>query len=698
MIRALEVMQNLENGKALPFSFMLDDEGARFQYLHKRESGSEERREITYVYRTENAPLIVTVDCTYIAKHEMLTMAMRLFAEKTLEKNIRQLRILDLDQPDIPGTMIRGWNGGCVYDQKTRKNTAKEHFPPQQFTMWDLDLADEKVFYEDLKGRASLVLLPVWFLYGEDGGLWFAPEWGGSWRLEASAQGGKPSAWFELPCLDFTMMQTEEIQLPAVTIGTYEGQIGDGCVALRRAIYDEVTPTYNGEKPQPWAGYHAIGGSIPEFTPEFMEREMDLAASMGLENFVMASMWYRPPEGLPSPFSLEELHEMGVMAQSKAQYEISSFWEFNGDLEDKPSRFPHGLKKFAEDVEKRGMIMGLWYDPRINILTESWKNKNDFLTPYFHNQPNDKIWDMGLIDLGMESGRKFTIEMLEYMVEKHGAKYLWHDLNTDPRVRYWDHTEEEGRKGLKELAYYNGLCQTYDEFLQKHPDVWIEWCGGGGSMINLSILRRCHSLFIADYNDISYTEGEEPNTDINRAYRGWLNWILPPNYFSNMLAIPGNIYEKYPGIGMHNFLSQMSGQFIFNKIVSKWNLQDRADATRAIALFKSIRPYLCKDYWGLFPMNEDRQGWDGWQYHDSRTNSGVLFFFKQRDCKHDEESFEMRWPEKPEGINFYSLEGEIAITADGNKFKATMPGMAALVRYDQVEASGENEQALFTTM
>jgi alpha-galactosidase len=687
MIDIPQILAGLEKAD-VPFSFRIDSKPAELEFQHKRDKRRREG-EAVYAYAVNGCPLTVVVETRHVPAHNLLTYRFRIRAEQNITQRISDVRIFDLTAPEA--TTLRGWNGGCAYNVETGKNEAREHFPPMLYRIWDRELVSQgPVHYEDLLGRSSVVLLPVWMLYNESGGLWAGPEWSGSWSMDAEAADGGAAMNIALPLLDFRMLQGEEVQLPPVSLGTYKGSVWDGCVAMRRTIHDEFLPTINGEKPLPPVLCHAIGGSLPQFDAEGLDNEINVCASIGVEQFVFASPWYRPPKGTKTPFSLEQLRKMHPNTESVERYELTAWWEQCGLYEPDPERFPRGIKTFAEECEARGVILGLWYDPRINVMTAPHESLRDGLLPYKKMAPNDEAWDMGLIDMGSASGREIMLELLERMVVEFGARFLWHDLNTHPRRRYWDLFEQEGRKGLAELRHYNGSDEVYDEFMARHPGVWIEWCGGGGTMVNLGVLRRSHTLHIADFCGIR--DSEKPHSDPWRAMRTSLNWILPSVYINNHVSPPGGL-PAGEGMGMHNYITTLGGAVNLHQTISHWSDRDRADAALAVSVFKNIRRYLHKDFWSLLPLpaEDDYAGWDGWQFHDPETDSGVLMLFKRRDCEDAGVTVRPRWPDDWRDLRYTAMLGEASAAAGPDGLTIEMPSRGAILRYDR--AKGREGQA-----
>ncbi len=687
MITTADMLSGLEQG-SVPFSFEIDGDAAVLEFSHQRPKRRRQGKR-DFIYSVANAPITVVVETKNHPERDYMTYRIRLIAEQSVKQRISNVRIFEV--AGLDATAVRGWEGGYAPDrdasgEKWRIKTV----PPMLWKMWDKDLDSDEIAYQDLDGRSSCNLFPVWFLYNESGGLWYGPEWSGSWSMATGKDKNGAYAWFSLCMLDFEMLQGEEVQLPPVSLGAYQGSIGDGCVTLRRILRDDFMPTINGEKPLPPVSAHHIGGSIPELDWDGLKRAVDYYASIGMEQFIWASGWYRPPRGTKTPFSLDELKEMFPNTRDVADFERVAWWEQCGLYEPDAERFPEGIEAFVDYLKERGMVMGLWYDPRLNIFTDAQKQWRDALTRYKSVVPADKSYDLELIDMGREAGRECMFELLERFVVEFGAKHVWHDLNTSPRFRFWHDSEAEGRKGLMELRHYMGSDMVYDRFMKEYPDVWIKWCGSGGSMMNLGVLRRVHNFRLADFGGVQ--NAETMDSDALRDMRTGLNWILPTPYLVNIMKLPGaadpNESREFA------LLNQFGSIFGLHHTCRNWTARDRADAVRIIGVYKNLRHYLRDgDFWSLWPFPQDQTGWDGWQFHDQKTGTGILVFFKRQDAlDQDSNTAELRWPEADlTGLDFTSVLGEVEVKAEGKQLAVTMPSRAALVRYDRIPTGDPND-------
>ncbi len=662
----------------LPFSLMIGQRPADFRFKRERPA----RNGIpggTLIFEEEQSPLTVLFEWEDIPEGPMLRFQWRLLARGDVEEPLHDFYFADLQVADSKTATLHGWNGGNVY--RDGRNAAFGVFPPHEFREWEHPLSEKPITLEERHGKSSSTYLPLWIVEEAGKGFWIGPEWSGSWNMVADTDSGGLHFRIGLPCLHFQVRQAEEIPFPPVCLGTFSGDFRDGCVALRRAIREAIMPDIGGRTPVPPAEQNVIGGSRPELDREGLAREIALADSLGLENFVWAAAWYRPPTGLRSFLTDEEIAELFPGFPDRAAYELMSFWESSGPCVARDeSRFGGDLLGFSRHLRERGMRHGLWYDPRFGYKLPEYEEKWDALIPPAFNKPQDKGYAEGHINMACREGRALMEETLNRLVEDYGAAYIWHDLNCSPRPEYWNSYESPNRRGLTELLHYNGSNEVYDRFLEKHPDVWIMWCGGGGSMIDLGVLRRCHSLFIADNNDYSASGSENANCDINRAYRTALNWILPSSYITNMLGAAG-AYDYRENIGTRDLLSLFGGCFTLHGLLARLKPADLAEIAHLVGVFKGVRHFFTKDFWSLFPQAEDREGWDGWQFHDPETRSGVLLLFKRRDCVKDKQSVRLKWLENAEPL-FGNIVGEADIRRRDDVFEISLPGDCALLRYD----------------
>jgi alpha-galactosidase len=281
-----------------------------------------------------------------------------------------------------------------------------------------------------------------------------------------------------------------------------------------------------------------------------------------------------------------------------------------------------------------------------------------------------------LLDLSRDQARAIFLKQLEDLIGL-GADWIWSDFNTAPRSIFWDSYESRDRKGLLELGFYQGLYRVFDALLERYPNVWLETCASGGRLIDLGILRRSHSIWV---NDASQDD------DANRNLRGGANALLPAVSIQNGIFLNKDILSD-PIIGGslgggYRFLTSFGGNFQFGQGLCYWNASDLREARRYVERYKEFRKYLEKDYYHLLPMPRDRAAWDGWQYHDTATDSGILLVFRMKDSAEDRKLIRPRTTKALNGYRWSVVLGDAAVEMHGQELSISMSAPnAVLVHY-----------------
>ncbi|MFW5870763.1 MAG: alpha-galactosidase [Candidatus Sumerlaeota bacterium] len=665
----------LEKGRP-PFNFHIGDSAIvaemLFHEMEEQDDGSLHR----FVYGAADGALSIVLEIHQNPGLNMLTWSTRLVADKDIDAPIRKVALMDLNIATGDGSpMLRGWNGAANWlDDGT--------YPHHNFQIRDTEMTEGSVVeLETNEGRAACDYLPMWVLSDGEQGAWFGPEWSGTWRFMASAQEQSIQLRFELQYLDFAMKQGEEIQLPPFTLGGFKGDAWEGCLQMRRCIAEAFTPRVDGEIEDPRVIYQVLGGPASKLDADGISKEIDVLSDIGAESFVWATSYYRPCRNSSIFPDFRDVHpNMGKEGEPDTW---GNWWEKCGDFKPHPERFPEGGPAHAKMLEERGMRWGWWIDPRIAVYSDTFKtSRPDALLPFKAKEPERRheMWNLALIDTSREAGRKYLYDMLKGFIETYGSRWIWHDLNVELRERYWWHSEEPDRRGLRELRYHEGMNEVFDRIIREYPGVRVEWCASGGTMINLGILRRCHLMWVTDHTKLDVDDAGDAYTDTLRTFRSFLHWILPASYIMNALTV-GRSAEKNRRSTPEFLIPHMGSNLTFDQYILDWDESDQVNVKKAVEVFKSIRHLLNKEYYGLFKPPRALDEWDGWQFHDPETGEGVLFLFRGHDCEEESASIEPRWI-TPGETQFETLLGEATgFDAEGGAIQVTMPGKAGLVRY-----------------
>jgi Melibiase/Glycosyl hydrolase family 36 C-terminal domain len=315
-----------------------------------------------------------------------------------------------------------------------------------------------------------------------------------------------------------------------------------------------------------------------------------------------------------------------------------------GDWHADPDKFPHGIAALADDAHRRGLKFGLWIDwtqagtsTAAGALTVDDPTVRDWLiadppSGWKHSEPFKGI----TVDLGVPAAKAWTGRELERIVTGYHLDMLEHDgyLVAQGSARA-DHPAAPPQPGSLKIfedsgylwvegsnstdvsyhatrAYYD----IYEQLRARHPALLLEICNDGGRMVDFG------SAAHGDY--FSVTDTYDPLAN-RRAFFD-ASHVLPPAMLESYVA-------SWPAPRIENFRyalrSGMLGWFSLMQDTGQWTAEQRRDAQRQFALYKSaLRPLIrAADVYHVAPR-PDGVNWDGIEYYSAALRRGVLYAFR----------------------------------------------------------------------
>jgi alpha-galactosidase len=417
--------------------------------------------------------------------------------------------------------------------------------------------------------------------------------WSGAWRIGVERSGERLNVSAFVPAVTTTATPARAVEVPHAFFGITTHSQTDESGALRRFLVNGVrhgrpfTPlvTYN-----TWFAY---GVTVNE---DAMVAEMDLAASLGVELFVLDAGWY-------------------VGAGQNGDFDFDSglgTWIPDRD------RFPSSLASLADYAHGLGMKFGLWVEPaRVALSTvdlpglarQAWlaTEGGDYGEPanaqicFVHPDANNWVYNK-----------------LVTLIDQVRPDYLkWDDnlwVNCD-RSGHGHGTTDGGFQHVQTLYTVLTALRT------RYPDLVIENVSGGGNRLDFGMLAVTDTAWMDDRTS--------PSEHVRHNIEG-LTFAYPPAYLLSFLIdapddpIAGNadlalaIRSRMPGIlGLTYRATEID--------------PDTAEQLRQeIARYKRIRSTIARAnatlLTGQAPVDID--SWDVLQAIADDGVSGVIFAFK----------------------------------------------------------------------
>ncbi len=295
-------------------------------------------------------------------------------------------------------------------------------------------------------------------------------EWSANWdmQLEYSDQGAHTLRFQIGPWASDALRVIapgETVKTPAVHMGLLAGDLDTTIQAMHEHIRRSVLPRRDADRAHlvQYAlpgdqGYLSRNfGDSSNYTEETVRKNMDLAAAIGAELFIMDAGW----------------------------------WEIQGDWEPSESRFPEGIKPLADYAHEKNMLFGLYgeiekADPASRVGREhpDWI---DWYRPY----PVLNLADPEAAD-HMENELKHIIEDFELDLfrldfntpsfeEKEGASFLRHGIREN---NFW--------------RYYDAFSNVFQRIHETYPRLILQQAACGGGRNDLATVRRFHEEYLTD--------------------------------------------------------------------------------------------------------------------------------------------------------------------------------------------------------
>lgn len=167
-----------------------------------------------------------------------------------------------------------------------------------------------------------------------------------------------------------------------------------------------------------------------------------------------------------------------------------------GDWSVDRTRWPDGLRPFADHVRALGMQFGLWFEPEmISLDSRLARDHPEWVFDAGHG-PGIPSRHQHVLDLGHDGARAHVLEAVSRLVDDIGIDFIKWDHN---RYLLDAGSSATGRAGVhaQTVAFYAIL----DELRRRHPDLEIESCASGGGRIDLGVLARTDRVWPSDTND-----------------------------------------------------------------------------------------------------------------------------------------------------------------------------------------------------
>jgi alpha-galactosidase len=423
------------------------------------------------------------------------------------------------------------------------------------------------------------------------GGVYFgALAWSGNWRItveqtpykQVRVTGGYNTFDFGYP-----LQPGERLSTPIFYAGFSSHGFGEASRLLDNLERKYIAPGGLHSRLRPVL-YNSWEATTFDVNQPGQEALAEKASKLGVELFVMDDGW----------FGARNTDTAGL-----------------GDWVVNPKKFPNGLGPLIKRVNDLGMDFGLWVEPEmVNPDSNLYRAHPDWVMN-FKGRPRGELRNQLVLNLARDDVRDYLFGVLDKLASENHIRYFKWDMNRTFSEPGWPEVAPDEEKELW-VKYVDNYYDILRRLREKHPDLEIESCSGGGGRVDLGILRYVDEFWASDnteaFDRLRIQEG------FSEAYAAkfmsaWVTDVPNMNGRSTPLE--------------YRFLVAMQGALGIGANLNKWTDEDSQMATKMIALDKRIRDVVQMGdlYRLLSPRTNDTTANE---YVSGSKDRAVLFAFR----------------------------------------------------------------------
>jgi len=479
------------------------------------------------------------------------------------------------------------WIGGLRGDSAGGESAVEDAFV---FAQHDFEPGERLDFGSD--GRSSEQFVPLFLVDDERDEFFGGLMWSGAWRATLERAGDRLRVSVSFPGVGTSVTSAKPFEFPHTFFGIAAKATTDETGALRQFVLQGIR---HGRPFQPLVTYNTWFIYGTQINEDNMVAEMDRAAALGIELFVMDAGWYIGA-GETGDFDFD--HGLG-------SYVEDSY------------RFPSGLASLADYAHGVGLKFGLWIEPeRVSLATvdkpgfprEAWLASRD---GDYESAFNAQLCLAG-------AGRKWVVDQLVALIERVHPDYLKWDNN------FWINCDRAGHGHGPDdgnMAHVQALYGILDEIRQRYPDLLIENVSGGGARLDFGMLAFTDTAWMDDRTS--------PASHVRHNLEG-LTLAFPPAYLLSFLIDADG--EPIAGAEDLPLLTRSRGAGILG-LTYRTDLMDDGTAEllkQQIAEYKTYRDIITQSNATLLSEQApvDSSSWDVLQEVTDDARSALVFGFK----------------------------------------------------------------------
>lgn len=505
---------------------------------------------------------------------------------------VRSAKIVNTGTHDVilENTQSAAWSIPYLQDYRLTHVTGKWS---GEFQLRNTVLSEGKKVLESRRGFTDSHANP-WFAIDnghateESGNVWFgALAWSGNWKITAEKTAFnqvKVTGGINDFDSEWTLGAGDSFETPAFVGGYTAGGFGEMSRHLHHYQYDYVIPSQDPRK----VLYNSWEATYFDVNARDQMALAERAAKLGVELFVVDDGWFG-----------ERNHDRAGLGD----------WFVNQE------KFPNGLEELINKVHDLGMEFGIWVEPEsVNPDSDLYRQHPDWVY-HFPTRGRTELRSQLLLNITKPEVKNYILKFMTDLLSKHNITFIKWDMNrtvTQPGMK--DHPLNRQKEIW--IRHTQTLYEIWAELRERFPHVAFETCAGGGSRIDLGILRYADQTWPSDNTDafdrLSIQEG--------------FSYVYAPKMMTCWVTEAVSGMNKRVTSLQYRFHSAMMGTLGIGSNLNEWSDELIEASAGFVQQYKEIRPLV--QYGQQYRLDAlKKQGVTAVQYVNKQASETVVFTF-----------------------------------------------------------------------
>jgi alpha-galactosidase len=241
-------------------------------------------------------------------------------------------------------------------------------------------------------------------------------------------------------------------------------------------------------------------------------------------------------------------------------------------------KFPDGLEPLISYVNSLGMDFGIWVEPEmVNPDSDLFRAHPDWIY-HFPGIEGTMGRNQFVLNLAKEEVQAFILDFMTKLLSGNNIAFIKWDMNRSFSEPGWMEVPESRQREIW-VRHIQSIYKIWNELRKRFPRVIFESCAGGGSRIDLGIMRYADQFWPSDNTDAFDRLFIQEGFSYVYAPKSMMCWVTESPNYMNGRQLPLS----------YRFHSSMTGSVGIGGNLNKWSGEQMDEAAELVKQYKEIR-------------------------------------------------------------------------------------------------------------